>query len=107
MEYMLNSSDLFQPNPPIQSNILAKRIVSYKPISSLDNLSVIEFLIKDSGDAYKDLNSIYRNLNLKLCKKDLPNFTNSDSKQPGVVNNILHSLFEHCNVYLNGTLKMY
>ena len=104
MEYMLNSLDLFQPNPPIQTNILAKRLVSYKPISSLDNRSIIEFLIKDSGDAYKDLNSIYLRLKLKLCKKDLTDFTNSDAKQPGVVNNILHSLFEQCNVYLNGTL---
>ena len=103
-EHMLSSLDLFQPNPPVQTNILAKRLVSYKPISSLDNRSVIEFLIKDSGDAYKDLNSIYLKLKVKLCKKDGTDYDASATNQPGVVNNILHSLFEQCNVYFNGTL---
>ena len=102
MEHMLSSLDLFQPNPSIQTNILAKHYVSYKPISSLDNRSVIEFLIKESGDAYKDLNSIYLRLLVKLCKKDLTDYA-SDVPQPGIVNNILYSLFEQCNVYFNGS----
>jgi hypothetical protein len=103
-EHMLSSLNIFQPNSPIQTNILTKRLVSYKPISSLDNRSVIEFLIKDSGDVYKDLSSFHLRLKVKLCKKNVTDFTESDDNLPVVVNNLLHCLFEQCNVYFNGTL---
>lgn len=69
----------------------------------MDNQSGLEFSITNSGDSYIDLNNIYLHLKIKLCKADGTDLSGAEADQPRVVNNILHSLFDQCNVYFNGT----
>lgn len=93
--------DLFSEQP-IQSAIIKTEEIGYKPISPLENNrkpTSIEFLLPSQADVYKDLSSINLKLKLRLSKKD---GTLYNHDHIGVCNNILHSLFRQCSVYLNG-----
>lgn len=96
---MKSELDLFADRP-VQASILKTEEVSYKPIASLDNTTVIEFTPIAHGDTYRDLSSIYLRLQVKLLK-DNQDTIHTDAKS-GVCNNILHSLIRQCSVYLNG-----
>lgn len=118
-ECMKSELDIFSALP-VQSNILKTEEVSYKPIASLDNSSVLEFVSLGHGDTYRDLSSIYLRLKVQLIKlkngKEVPytgdekwKTKNADGSEVestatavGVVNNIMHSLFRQCTIYLNG-----
>ena len=99
-ECMKAELDLFTQRP-IQSSILGTCEVVHKPIASLDNPSSIEFAILGRGDTYRDLSSVQLRLRIKLLK-DNNNGLLDNTSNIGVVNNILHSLFRQCTVYLNG-----
>lgn len=100
-EFMKTELDLFSPQP-IQSNILKTEEVAYNPIASLDNPSSIEFLAVGNGDTYRDLSSIYLRIIVqiehKIIKDEKGQIIESSA---GVVNNLLHSLFRNCTIYLN------
>lgn len=97
-ECMKSELDLFV-KPGIQSNILKTEEIAYKPISTLDNSSVLEFVSLGHGDTYRDLSSIYIKLLVKLKKDEKDDHTDDSA---GVVNNFLHSIFRQCSIYLNG-----
>lgn len=99
-ECMKAELDLFTPLP-MQSNILDTYEVVYKPIASLDNPSTIEFALLSRGDTYRDLSSVQLRLRVKLLKNEKGDPIDNASNI-GVVNNLLHSLFRQCTVYLNG-----
>ena len=71
----------------------------YRPIASVDQTD-IEFVIPGDSDTYVDLE-------LKLfVKGKLQTEDNADlpgTNYTAVVNNLLHSLFGQCTIYLNGT----
>lgn len=96
---MKSELDLFAKKP-VQVSILKTQELVLKPISSLDNTSVIEFVSLGRAQDYRDLSSVYIRLRVQLMK-DLKDtlHTTGDS---GVVNNLLHSLFRQVTVYLNG-----
>lgn len=98
MECMKSELDIFA-RKPAQLNILKTEEVAYKPVSSLDNTSDIEFLSLGHGDTYRDLSSIYLRLHVQILK-DTKGTVHEDAKT-GVVNNILHLLFRQCSIYLN------
>ncbi|XP_037926237.1 uncharacterized protein LOC119661110 [Hermetia illucens] len=102
-ECMKSELDLFSSSP-IQSNILKTEEVAYKPIASLDNSTVLEFVSVGHGDTYRDLSSIYLRLKVQLNKaKDGKEELYDKAAIPiGVVNNVLHSLFRQCTIQLNG-----
>jgi len=100
-ECMKSELDLFRPSS-IQTNILKNEEVPYKPITSLENQSVIEFACYGHGDAYLDLSSINLRLKLQIYKADGSLYVAADNEQPGIVNNILHSLFHQVGISLNG-----
>lgn len=60
-ECMKSELDLFA-KPAIQTNVIKSEEVAYRPISSIDNASVIEFVSLGHGDTYRDLSSIYLKL---------------------------------------------
>lgn len=95
---MKSELDLFA-HPAVQSNILKTEEIGYKPVASLDGAQHLEFVSLGHGDTYRDLSSIYLKIKLKI-KKD-PSTDHTDSAT-GVVNNLLHSIFERCSIYLNG-----
>ena len=71
----------------------------YRPIASVDQTD-IEFVILGDSDTYVALD-------LKLfVKGKLQTEDNADLPETdytAVVNNLLHSLFSQCTIYLNGT----
>lgn len=114
---MASQLDLFT-NVPIQSNILKTEEISYKPVTSIANNSLIEFSSLGHGDTYRDLSSMHLKLLVRMKKNDATNYepaqaailnvdgsTLTPAKKGeggGVVNNLLHSLFKQCTIYLNG-----
>lgn len=91
--------DLFV-KPPVQTSILATHEIAYKPIASIQNSTVLEFISLGYGDTYRDLSSVYLKLVLKIKKSATEDHTDAKT---GVVNNLLHSLFKQCSIYLNNT----
>lgn len=100
-ECMKSELDIFL-SPPIQTSILRNDEIAYQPLSTLDNASVIEFYSTGHGDSYRDLSSIYVKFKLQLLKENDEKYEDKDLVQPGVVNNILHSLIKSVSVSLNG-----
>lgn len=100
MECMPSELDLFSQHP-VQTSILRTEKVAYRPVNSLIGASAIEFASLGSNDTYRNLNSIYLRLRVKLMK-DATNAVHTDATG-GVVNNIMHSLFRNCTIQLNGT----
>ena len=84
---------------PKKSRIVETNETIYSPIASVDQTD-IEFVITGDSDTYVDLD-------LKLfVKRKLQTEDNTDLPEPdytAVVNNLLHSLFSQCTIYLNGT----
>jgi len=69
----------------------------YRPIASVDQTN-IEFVIPGDSDTYVDLKLFVRGKLQTEDNADLP-----ETDYTTVVNNLLHSLFSHCTIYLNGT----
>lgn len=101
IECMKSELDLFKPRS-VQTSILKTEEISYKPLTSLENQSVIEFACQGHGDSYLDPSSINLRLKIQVTKRDGTLYKAGDADQPGVVNNILSSLFRQVNVSLNG-----
>lgn len=105
IECMKSELDLFKPRH-VQTSILKSEEIPYKPLTSLENQSVIEFSCQGHGDTYLDLSSVNLRLKVQLVKGDGTNHKATadpiDANTPGCVNNILHSLFRQVNVSLNG-----
>lgn len=55
---MNSELELFRTKP-MQTNIVKTFEVAYKPLTSLENSSVIEFASLANIDQYRDLSSIY------------------------------------------------
>ena len=89
--------DIFATRP-VQTTTIETIETAYKPIASLDQ-SDIEFLIPTDLDTYIDLY-----IQLYVCGK----LTQADGRdlEPTdttcVANNLLHTLFDQCNISLNG-----
>ena len=89
--------DIFATRP-VQTSTLETLETSYKPIAALDQ-SDLEFVVPADEDRYIDLN-IQLYIRDKLTKTDRtdPELTDTTC----VAENLLHSLFEKCNISLNG-----
>lgn len=98
VECMKSELDLFK-KLPVQASILGTEEVSYKPIASLDNPNVIEFVSLGYGDTYRDLSSIYLKLRVQILGAADAAITD---ESVGVANNVLHSLIQKAAVYMNG-----
>lgn len=95
---MKSELDLFAKKP-VQTNVLKTEEVAYKPLSSLEKATTIEFLSLGHSDTYRDLSSIYLRLKVRLVADHIG--TKHTDDKVGVVNNLLHSLFRQCAIYLN------
>lgn len=105
--FMKSELDLFEL-PPVQTNVLLTEQISYSPLTSLENTSTLDFIIPGNGDTYRNLSSIYLRLVVELDQKPVAAAaTKAEGSEaalanaPGVVNNLLHSLFTQCTVSLN------
>lgn len=96
---MKSELDLFTV-PKIQTSALKTDEIPYKPLASLDNATQLEFLSVGHGDTYRDLSNIYLKLSIQVVKSDGTNYLAADDGKHGLVNNILHSLFQQVTIYL-------
>lgn len=103
MECMLSELDLFS-SPPIQSSILRTEKVSYNPITSLENSGSIDFHIPGNGDTYRDMSSIQMLLTVQIVDNSPPAPAGQSIPTVYAVNNLFHSLFRQCTVFLNNTM---
>lgn len=95
---MKSELDLFREKP-LQSNILKTIEQQYKPINSLVNSNVIEFVSLSNAQNYRDMSSAFLRLRLKLYKDD-KDTTHTDSKI-APINSVATSLFKSASVSLN------
>ena len=90
--------DIFGRNPK-QSRTVETNETIYRPIASVDQTDK-EFVIPCDSDTY-----VHLDLEL-FVKRKLQTEDNADLPETdytAVINNLLHSLFSQCTMYLNGT----
>lgn len=95
--------------PPTQTTIEGSNWVYYKPISSLTDDSPIEFVVPGQGDEYIDLAHTMLSLRVQIKNPILEKGgTSTDKTEPppsvGPINNLLHSMFNQVDVFLNQKL---
>ena len=93
--------------PPTQTTIESAQWVSYKPFSSLSETSPIEFVVPGHGDEYIDLAHTMLSLRVeikKIKKNEGLVEAAAATNKPGIVNNLLHSLFNQVDVFFNQKL---
>lgn len=90
--------DIFA-TPPTQNSIESGSTFCYRPISTLSNTAPIEFLATASGDEYIDL--AHTTLHIVAYVKTDAAVAAGAVAQVAPINNWLHSLFSHVDVYLN------
>ena len=90
--------DIFA-HKPVQTSVLGTIETAYKPVAPVEQ-NVLEFLIPGDKDNY-----IRLDIQLYVRGKLVSSFGNNVdvSDHTGVANNLLHSLFNHSTVVLNGT----
>ena len=98
--YVVSASTEFDifASRPVKTSTLETIEIAYKQIDSLDQIH-LEFLIPADHDTYVDLN-IQLYIRGKFVKADGTDLDDKD--HTCVVHYLLHSLFEQCNVSLNG-----
>lgn len=102
---------LFEPKG-VQYSIIQTQEISFRPLASIDNSSIIQFANQGKGDDYRNLASTYIVLKVKLNHKkdaDTDNVVADETEtltttnmKVSCVNNLLHSLFRQVTLTLNG-----
>src|SRR5438132_825708 len=100
-ECLKSELDIFSV-PPTQTSIESGGYVEYNPISSINDVSPIEFVISGSGQDYIDLTNAQ--LYVKFDVRQADNTPIVAASQVGPVNLLLHSLFSEVDVKLNDVL---
>lgn len=89
--------------PPTQTTIENSQWIHYKPFSSLTDSGPLEFIVPGHGDEYIDLSHTMLNIKVELTENDNAS-AEAKAHHPGVVNNLMHSLFSQVDVSLNQKL---
>lgn len=92
---------------PVQYSILSTEQVALKPLSAIEGSTVLSFMNVGYGETYKNMESIYLVLKVKMeqIKDNGEALSKLDSAADLVVapvNNTLHSLFRQITLTLNG-----
>lgn len=87
--------------PPTQTTIEGTHSVYYKPIASLTDDSPIEFVIPGQGDEYIDLAHTMLSMRVQIVS---PTTKDGVPITVGPVNNLMHSMFNQVDVFLNQKL---
>jgi len=85
---------------PTQTSIETSKDVEFKPMSTINDDSPVEFVIPGNGDEYWDLSSMKLYVKASILKSDgtKPADTQKDF---GPVNNFMHSIFSQVDFSLN------
>lgn len=87
--------DIFA-TPPTQNSVEGGSTFCYRPISSLSELSPIEFVVSAAGDEYLDLAHTTLHIVAEIKTK-----STDTTKSVSPINNWLHSMFSQVDVFLN------
>lgn len=106
MEVVKNEILFFEPKM-VQYSIVGSQEVLFRPISTLENSSVIQFQDLGNSEYYRNLSSAYISLKVKMNilgddSKPLTNPITEDNVPVACVNNLLHSMFRQVTLTLNG-----
>ena len=101
MECLKSVLDIFLKSS-IQTSIVNRQTVIYKPIAPADNPAQMEFNCSGHSDYYICLNSLRLLLRLKHVKNDGSDLAGGEANPVGCVNNMLRSMFDSLLVSLNG-----
>lgn len=94
--------DLFSSNPT-DTTVESSFYAEYKPAVNIqDSDSKIEFKISGNSVQYLDLNDSFLYLKLKVVAEDGTDLVKGDDVS--CVNNLLHTLFSNCDVYISNKL---
>lgn len=90
--------DIFA-TPPTQNSVESGTTLCVRPISSLTDVSPIEFLIPGSGEEYIDLAHTTLHLIAKIKVDD--SIEKGQEANIAPINNLLHSIFSQVDIHLN------
>ena len=102
-EIMLSEMDLFK-KIQFQGSIENSQIIQFRPISSINDATTIEFDIPIASDEYLDLQNIFICIKGKVVKQDNTNYLAAEDDRYGLINYAVNTIFDQLAIYLNGTL---
>ena len=87
-----------------QGSIENSQIIQFRPISSINDATTIEFDIPIASDEYLNLQNIFICIKGKVVKQDNTNYLAADDDRYGLINYAVNTIFDQLAIYLNGTL---
>jgi hypothetical protein len=100
---MRSELDLFK-KIEFQASIESSQFIEFRPISSIDGTSTIEFEIPVGPDEYLDLQNVYLHTKGKVTDKTNTSFTATEDNKYSLVNYALNTMFDQLTIYIGGTL---
>lgn len=100
-EFIPSELNPFEKRPLIIS-VEESVTLEVNPLNSVEGATSLEFISLAYSDKFKDLSNVYLKLKLQLLKKNDQKYASSDTVQPHLVSNALHSIFKSAYVTLNG-----
>ena len=97
----LNSLSIFN-QPSVQSAVEKSRYVKFRPLGSITEGSPIDIYIPGNGSSFTDLSRSLLDVKFKVVKEDGGDM--DPTHYVGIINNILHSLWQNIEVYFNQVL---
>jgi hypothetical protein len=88
--------------PPTQVALEGAETIVYKPTTSIESDSALEFAIPATSEDYTDLQKTLLYVKASILREDGTRALEADNVGP--VNNWIHSLFSEVSISLNGTL---
>ena len=101
-ECLKSELDLFSL-PPTQTSIESSQWIHYKPVSSISDDCPVEFVVPGHGEEYLDLAHTMLCVHVDV-ETTARNPDVQDLPKAGVVNHLLHSMFNQVDVYFNQKL---
>jgi hypothetical protein len=103
VEIMRSELDLFK-KIEFQASIENSQFVEFRPTSSIDGTSSIEFEIPVGPDEYLDLQNIFLHTKGHVSDKANASYTATEDNKYSLVNYALNTMFDQLTVYIGGTL---
>ena len=102
-ECLKSELDLFSL-PPTQTSIESSQWIHYKPVSSISDDCPVEFVVPGHGEEYLDLAHTMLCVHIDVETTARNPDARDDLHKVGVVNHLLHSMFNQVDVYFNQKL---
>ena len=102
-EVLLSQLELFK-RTQFQASIEGTQLIQYRPISTINDTTTIEFDIPVSSDELLDLENVFIFIKARAVKQDDTEYQAGDDDRFALINYGVNTIFDQLSVYLNGTL---